>query len=102
MNINNKRYSMKIRDKKHSKKSQPNISGIIKEQKKEPLTSVPISNNIGDENSFFNSIIHMLYFTPEIFTFLDENKNNFSKNYEILTELYNILDKYDKLLDGRE
>ena len=99
MNINNKRYSMKIRDKKHSKKSQPNISGIIKEQKKEPLTSVPISNNIGDENSFFNSIIHMLYFTPEIFTFLDENKNNFSKNYEILTELYNILDKYDKLLD---
>jgi len=30
------------------------------------LHSVPMMNNIGDENSFFNAIIHMLYFTPEI------------------------------------
>ena len=93
----NQRYSTK--SKKHSKKSQPNINSIIKEQKKESLYSVPLLNNIGDENSFFNSIIHMLHFTPEIFTYLDENKNNFSKNYEILSELYNILDKYEKLLD---
>ena len=59
-------------------------------------------NNIGDENSFFNCIIHMLHFTPEILTFLQENKDLFKKEnseYEILGELCDILEKYDKLLD---
>ena len=75
---------------------------IGQEPKREALTSIPMKNNIGDENSFFNSIIHMLYFTTEIFVFLQENKDNFKKEnsgYEILGELYDILDKYEKLLD---
>ena len=79
-----------------------NASSLNRETKKESLMSVPLANNIGDENSFFNSIIHMLYFTPEVYAFLDENKQNFSKNYEILLELYKILDKYDKLLDKNQ
>ena len=79
-----------------------NASSLNRETKKESLMSVPLANNIGDENSFFNSIIHMLYFTPEVYAFLDENKHNFSKNYEILLELYKILDKYDKLLDKNQ
>ena len=79
-----------------------NLNTLSKEPKKESLISVPLSNNIGDENSFFNAIIHMFYFTPEIFTFLEENKQNFSGNYEILLELYKILDKYNKLLDKNQ
>ena len=78
------------------------LQTVSKEPKREAMSSVPMINDLGDENSFFNSIIHMLYFTPEIFTFLDENKENFKKEnskYEILGELYDILDKYDKLLD---
>ena len=100
----NKRYTM-------NKEIQNNINqnnltnsnlNLSKEPKKESLISVPMSNNIGDENSFFNAIIHMLYFTPEIFQYLKENNQNFSKNYQILTELYKILDKYDKLLDKNQ
>jgi len=79
-----------------------NLNSLSKEPKKESLISVPLSNNIGDENSFFNAIIHMFYFTPEIFTFLEENKQNFTGNYEILLELYKILDKYNKLLDKNQ
>ena len=79
-----------------------NLNSLSKEPKKESLISVPLSNNIGDENSFFNAIIHMFYFTPEIFSFLEENKQNFTGNYEILLELYKILDKYNKLLDKNQ
>ena len=79
-----------------------NASSLNRETKKESLMSVPLANNIGDENSFFNSIIHMLYFTPEILIFLEENKQNFKNDYEILLELYKILDKYDKLLDKNQ
>ena len=88
--------------------NQTNVSQIqtlSKEPKREALQSVPMTNDIGDENSFFNCIIHMLYFTPEIFSFLQENKDNFIKEnsgYEILGELYYILDKYDKLLDKNQ
>ena len=81
------------------------VQTVSKEPKREALSSVPMINNIGDENSFFNSIIHMLYFTPEIFEFLQENKDNFKKKnsgYEILGELFDILDKYDKLLDKNQ
>ena len=66
------------------------------------LNSVPIINNIGDENSFLNSIIHLFYFIPEIFPYLEKNKLNFvegKKNYHILLELYEILKKYNELLD---
>ena len=62
--------------------NQPNtsyIQTVSTEPKREALSSVPMINNIGDENSFFNSIIHMLYFTPEIFEFLQESKDNFKK-----------------------
>ena len=81
------------------------LQTLSREQKKEALNSVPMINNIGDENSFFNSIIHMLYFTPEIFSFLQENIDNIKKEnsrYQILGELYNILDKYEKLLDKNQ
>ena len=44
------------------------LQTLSKEPKREALTSVPMINDIGDENSFFNSIIHMLYFSPEIFS----------------------------------
>lgn len=73
-----------------------------RQPKREAMTSVPMVNNIGDENSFFNSIIHMLHFTSEVFPFLRDNKDNFkveNSGYEVLDELYNILDKYDKLVD---
>ena len=81
------------------------LQSMSKEPKREALPSVPMVNNIGDENSFFNCIIHMLYFTPEILSFLRENKESFKKEnsgYEILGELYDILDKYDKLLDKNQ
>ena len=81
------------------------LQTLSREPKREALHSVPMTNDIGDENSFFNSIIHMLYFTPEIFSFLQENKDNFIKKnlgYDILGELYDILDKYDKLLDKNQ
>ena len=81
------------------------IQSTSKEQKREALNAVPMVNNIGDENSFFNCIIHMLYFTPEIFSFLQDNRENFKKEnsgYHILGELYDILDKYDKLLDKNQ
>ena len=95
----NSRYS------KLDNKAQTNSTPLqtsSKAPKREALKSVPMINNIGDENSFFNAIIHMLYFTPEILTFLQENKDNFNienSGYAILGELYNILDKYDRLLD---
>ena len=95
----NSRYS------KLDNKAQTNSTPLqtsSKAPKREALKSVPMINNIGDENSFFNAIIHMLYFTPEILTFLQENKDNFNienSGYSILGELYNILDKYDRLLD---
>ena len=81
------------------------LQTLSREPKREALHSVPMTNDIGDENSFFNSIIHMLYFTPEIFSFLQENKDNFIKKnlgYDILGDLYDILDKYDKLLDKNQ
>ena len=81
------------------------LQTISKEPKREALNSVPMTNEIGDENSFFNCIIHMLHFTPEILTFLQDNKDFFKKEnsgYEILGELYDILDKYDKLLDKNQ
>ena len=101
MNLN-QRYSMNNENKSLNQNNLTNASSLNRETKKESLMSVPLANNIGDENSFFNSIIHMLYFTPEVYAFLDENKHNFSKNYEILLELYKILDKYDKLLDKNQ
>ena len=73
-----------------------------RQPKKEAMSSVPMVNNIGDENSFFNSIIHMLHFTSEVLPFLRDNKDNFkaeNSGYEVLDELFNILDKYDKLVD---
>ena len=57
------------------------------------LTSVPMENLIGEENSFFNAIIHMLYFTPEILQFLKDNLDAIKEkniNYEIFLELYEI------------
>ena len=101
MNLN-QRYSINNENKSLNQNNITNASSLNRETKKESLMSVPLANNIGDENSFFNSIIHMLYFTPEVYAFLDENKQNFSKNYEILLELYKILDKYDKLLDKNQ
>ena len=109
MNLNNQRYSIKISNEGRNKNilnpslnNITNTSSFNRESKRESLQSVPLANNIGDENSFFNSIIHMLYFTPEIFIFLEENKQNFKNDYEILLELYKILDKYDKLLDKNQ
>ena len=40
------------------------LQTVSKEPKREALNSVPMVNDIGDENSFFNCIIHMLHFTP--------------------------------------
>ena len=109
MNLNNQRYSTKITNEGRNKNilnpslnNITNTSSFNREPKRESLQSVPLANNIGDENSFFNSIIHMLYFTPEILIFLEENKQNFKNDYEILLELYKILDKYDKLLDKNQ
>ena len=104
MNQQNKRYSINNDNpnKKINQSNNSNLNTISKEAKKDPLISVPLANNIGEENSFFNAIIHMLYFTPEILEYLSENKQNFSGNYDILLELYKILDKYDKLLDRNQ
>ena len=104
MNQQNKRYSINNENpnKKINQSNNSNLNTISKEAKKDPLISVPLANNIGEENSFFNAIIHMLYFTPEILEYLSENKQNFSGNYDILLELYKILDKYDKLLDRNQ
>ena len=104
MNQQNKRYSINNDNpnKKIYQSNNSNLNTISKEAKKDPLISVPLANNIGEENSFFNAIIHMLYFTPEILEYLSENKQNFSGNYDILLELYKILDKYDKLLDRNQ
>ena len=47
----------------------------------------------------------MLHFTPEILPFLQDNKDFFKKEnsgYDILGELCDILDKYDKLLDKNQ
>ena len=81
------------------------LQTVSKEPKREALNSVPMVNEIGDENSFFNCIIHMLHFTPEILPFLQDNKDFFKKEnsgYDILGELCDILDKYDKLLDKNQ
>ena len=100
----NKRYTMnkEIPNNLNQNNLTNSNLNLSKEPKKESLISVPMANNIGDENSFFNAIIHMLYFTPEIFQYLKENNQNFSQNYQILIELYKILDKYDKLLDKNQ
>ena len=77
----------------------------MKDNKKEPLKSVPMVNNVGDENSFFNSIIHMLFYTKEIYQYLHEKKllfNSDNSNYQILGELHDILDKYNKLVDPKK
>ena len=95
----NQRYSL---NEESLNKNTSNLNTLSKEVKKDVLHSVPMMNNIGDENSFFNAIIHMLYFTPEILEYLSENKQNFTNNYEILFELYKVLDKYDKLLDKNQ
>ena len=104
----NKRYSINNKEnpnKAINQNNQSNISNLntlSREPKKESLISVPMANNIGEENSFFNAIIHMLYFTSEILEFLEENNQNFTGNFEVLLELYKILDKYDKLLDKNQ
>ena len=104
-NQQNKRYSKADNNKNNitiNNQTTSNINTLSKEPKREPLASVPMVNNIGDENSFFNAIIHMLYFTSEIYEYLSLNKSNFSKNFEILYELFKILEKYDKLLDRNQ
>ena len=104
-NQQNKRYSKADNNKNNitiNNQTTSNINTLSKEPKREPLASVPMVNNIGDENSFFNAIIHMLYFTSEIYKYLSLNKSNFSKNFEILYELFKILEKYDKLLDRNQ
>ena len=77
----------------------------MRDKKKDPLKSVPMVNNIGDENSYFNSIIHMLFYTKEIYQFLHEKKvlfNSDNTNYQILGELHEILDKYNRLVDAKK
>ena len=110
MNLNqtNKRYSKNYENQnrnnvfQNNQSNTSNLNTLSREHKKESLISVPMANNIGDENSFFNAIIHMLYFTSEVFIYLEENKQNFTGNFEILFELYKILDKYNKLLDKNQ
>ena len=72
-NQQNKRYSKADNNKNNitiNNQTTSNINTLSKEPKREPLASVPMVNNIGDENSFFNAIIHMLYFTSEIYEYL--------------------------------
>ena len=101
MNTNrNSRYSIANNNSQNKQSlNQNNNITSSSNPKKDVLSAVPLANNIGDENSFFNAIIHMLYFTPEILEYLEENKKNFKGNFSILYELYKILDKYNKLLD---
>ena len=101
MNTNrNSRYSMTNNNSQNKQLlNQNNNITSSSNPKKDVLSAVPLANNIGDENSFFNAIIHMLYFTPEILEYLEENQKNFKGNFSILYELYKILDKYNKLLD---
>ena len=47
---------------------------MIKEIKKEEENFIPKVNNFQEKNSIFNCIIHIIYFTPEIFSFWDKNK----------------------------
>ena len=101
MNTNrNSRYSIANNNSQNKQSlNQNNNITSSSNPKKDVLSAVPLANNIGDENSFFNAIIHMLYFTPEILEYLEENQKNFKGNFSILYELYKILDKYNKLLD---
>ena len=47
---------------------------MIKESKKEKVNFFPKENNFRQKNLFFNCIIHIIFFAPEIFSFWDKNK----------------------------
>ena len=83
MNTNrNSRYSIANNNSQNKQSlNQNNNITSSSNPKKDVLSAVPLANNIGDENSFFNAIIHMLYFTPEILEYLEENQKNFKGIY---------------------
>ena len=49
------------------------LQPMFKEIKKEEVNFIPKANNFQEKNSIFNCIIHIIYFTPEIFSFWDKN-----------------------------
>ena len=74
----------------------------LEKSKKPRMIAAPLKNDIGEQNSFVNVIIHLLHYTTEIPEFLQKNNFKIEPQYNLLYLLQQLLIKYSKLTNPDE
>lgn len=75
---------------------------LLRAKRKPKFIAAPFKDDIGEQNSYVNVIIHLLHYIPQIPEYVEKFNFKSEKQYYLLHYLQELLKKYAKLTNSEE